>query len=55
METPRDITYCANSSCDRECERNLKLHAFRGAPPYSCAMFGPDNSGKCPCFMSPKA
>ena len=55
METPRDITYCANLNCEQKCERNLKFHDFRGAPPYSCAMFGPDKSGKCPCFMSPKA
>ena len=55
MERPRDITYCANPNYERKCERNLKFHDFRGAPPYSCAMFGPDKSGKCPCFMSPKA
>ena len=54
METPRDITYCANSNCDRDCERNLKLHDFRGTGPYSCAMFGPDKSGTCKCFMSRK-
>lgn len=55
METPRDITYCANPNCTINCERNLKNHDFRGAGLYSCAMFGPDKSGTCPCFMSPKA
>ena len=51
METPRDITYCANPNCTKECERNLKFHDFRGAGLISQAMFGPDKSGKCPCFM----
>ena len=51
MEKPRDITYCANSNCERRCERNLKFHDFRGAGLYSCAMFGPDKSGECKCFM----
>lgn len=51
MEKPRDITYCANHSCNENCERNLKLHDFRGAGCYSCAMFSPDKSGVCKCFM----
>lgn len=54
MERPRDITYCANPNCDRQCERNLKLHDFRDGGLYSCAMFGPDKSGTCKCFMSRK-
>lgn len=54
MEKPRDITYCANPSCNRECERNLKYHDFRGAGLISQAMFGPDKSGKCPCYMGRK-
>lgn len=55
METLRDITYCANPNCERKCERNLKFHDFSGAGLYSCAIFGPDKSGTCPCYMSPKA
>ena len=54
MEKPRDITYCANSKCEQKCERNLKLHDFRGAGLISQATFGPDKSGKCPCFMERK-
>lgn len=54
MERPRDISYCANSNCEKKCERNLKFHNFRGAGPYSCAMFGPDNTGKCSDFMEPR-
>ena len=50
METPRDITYCANPNCTRDCERNLKNHDFRNAI-ISMSMFGPDKSGECKCFM----
>ena len=50
MERPRDITYCANTNCNRDCERNLKNHVFRNEL-ISISMFGPDKTGKCPCFM----
>lgn len=50
MDRPRDITYCANPNCTRDCERNLKNHDFRNAI-ISQAMFGPDKSGECKCFM----
>ena len=50
MKTPRDITYCANSNCNRDCERNLKNHDFRDAI-ISISNFGPDKSGECKCFM----
>lgn len=50
METPRDITYCANVACKRDCERNLSRHTFRSCV-YSVSMFGPDKSGECPCYM----
>ena len=53
MERPRDITYCANSNCNRDCERNLKRHDFRNEI-ISVSKFGPDKTGKCPCFMSRK-
>lgn len=50
METPRDITYCANPNCERDCERNLKNHDFRNAI-ISMSKFGPDKSGVCPCYI----
>ena len=53
MDRPRDITYCANPNCDRDCERNLRNHDFRNEV-ISISMFGPDKSGKCPCFMGRK-
>ena len=51
MEKPRDITYCANRNCTRNCERNLLKHDFRGAGPYSVTKFGPDKSGECKFFI----
>lgn len=50
METPRDITYCANTKCTRNCERNLTRHVFRNAV-YSMALFGPDKSGECKFYI----
>ena len=52
-EQPRDITYCANSNCNCDCERNLKNHDFRSAI-ISISKFGPDKTGKCPCYMERK-
>ena len=49
-EQPRDITYCANPNCNRDCERNLKNHDFRDAI-ISISKFGPNKSGTCPCVM----
>lgn len=50
IEKPRDITYCANTNCNRNCERNLKNHTFLGTI-ISISNFGPDKSGECKCFM----
>ena len=29
-ETPRDISYCSNVDCSRDCERNISKHNFKG-------------------------
>lgn len=50
LETPRDITYCTNTKCTRNCERNLARHIFRNAI-YSISNFGPDKSGECKFYM----
>lgn len=51
MEKPKDITYCTNITCTRECERNIGRHVFCGGAPYSISNFGPDKSGECKFFM----
>jgi hypothetical protein len=38
MDVIKDITYCYGH-CDKQCERNLKLHDFSGQGAYSVSCY----------------
>lgn len=39
MEQPRDITYCSNENCKKQCDRNIKYHNFSPHSVYSISNF----------------